>query len=168
MYDGFVIGGGASRVMRDGTLADFASMPFWLQLVGTGLTTTWSTHLGAVLVQARWPAIPGINIYGHTLLKEFEMAGGHMKVPTGPGLGVEVDWEAVEGFGVDPDYVKPQPREIHIIHWPDGRQSAYKDGGYRADFLAGKLHGFLPGVRLERQLDDGSAGFDQRWQKLFG
>ena len=54
------------------------------------------------------------------------------------------------------------------FHWPDGRQSAYKDGGYRADFLAGKLPGFLPGVRLERQLDDGSAGFDQRWQKLFG
>jgi L-alanine-DL-glutamate epimerase-like enolase superfamily enzyme len=166
--DGFVIGGGASRVLRDGTLAGHAKMPFWLQLVGTGITTMWSVHLGAVLAQARWPAIPGVNIYSHTLLKEFAISGGHARVPDGPGLGIEVDWDAVEGFRVDPDYQKPQPREIHTIFWPDGRQTYYKNGGYRADFLAGKLPVFLPGIRLERRLDDGSDGFDQAWAERFG
>jgi L-alanine-DL-glutamate epimerase-like enolase superfamily enzyme len=166
--DGFVISGGASRVMSDGTLAHHAKMPFWLQLVGTGLTTTWSVHLGAVLSQARWPAIPGINIYSHTLLKEFTISGGHAQVPQKPGLGADVDWEAVESFRVDPDYVKPQPREIHTIFWPDGRQTFHRDGGYRADFLAGKLPAFLPGIRLERRLDDGSDEFDRAWTEHFG
>lgn len=166
--DGFVIGGGASRVLRDGTLAHHAKMPFWLQLVGTGLTTMWSVHLGAVLSHARWPAIPGINIYSHTLLKEFEISGGHATVPDAPGLGVEVDWDAVEGFRVDPDYKKPQPREIHTIFWPDGRQTTYRDGSYREEFLAGKLPVFLPGIRLERRLDDGSDDFDNSWTELFG
>ena len=117
---------------------------------------------------ARWPAIPGVNIYSHTLLKEFAISGGHTRVPDGPGLGVEVDWDAVEGFRVDPDYRKPQPREIHTIFWPDGRQTQYKDGGYRADFLAGKLPVFLPGIRLERRLDDGSDEFDLTWTERFG
>ena len=166
--DGFVIGGGASKVLSDGTLAHHAKMPFWLQLVGTGLTTMWSVHLGAVLSQARWPAIPGVNIYSHTLLKEFTISGGHAQVPDAPGLGVEIDWDVVEGFRVDPDYEKPQSREIHTIFWPDGRQTHYKDGGYRADFVAGKLPVFLPGVRLQRQLDDGSDAFDSSWIGLFG
>ncbi len=37
--DGFVIGGGASALMRQTTLSAAANKPFWLQLVGTGLTT---------------------------------------------------------------------------------------------------------------------------------
>ena len=62
-------------------------MPFWLQMVGTGLTTTFAVHLGAVLKEARWPAIPCINIYSHTLLKEFDVEGGHIAVPQAPGWG---------------------------------------------------------------------------------
>jgi hypothetical protein len=109
-----------------------------------------------------------VNIYSHTLLKEFTISGGHAQVPDAPGLGVEIDWDVVEGFRVDSDYEKPQPREIHTIFWPDGRQTHYKDGGYRADFVAGKLPVFLPGVRLQRQLDDGSDAFDSSWTGLFG
>ena len=164
--DGFVIGGGARRVMSDGTLAEHAKMPFWLQMVGTGLTTIFGVQLGAVLSHARWPAIPCLNIYSHTLLKEFEIRGGHVAVPEGPGLGVEVDWEAVDGFRVDGDFDKAGVRQIHTIHWPDGRQSHYTDGSYRDQFLAAKLPGFLPGVRLERRLDDGSEEFDRLHREL--
>ena len=38
-----------SEVVRQGALSAEAQMPFWLQLVGNGLTTTWAAHLGAVL-----------------------------------------------------------------------------------------------------------------------
>ena len=166
--DGFVIGGGASQVMSHGTLAAHAGMPFWLQMVGTGLTTMFSVHLGAVLAQARWPAIPCINIYSHTLLKEFSVEGGHVAVPDGPGLGVEVDWDVVEGFRVDPDYRKADPRQIHTIHWPDGRRTRYPGGGYRGDFTAGRLPPFLPGISLDYRLDDGSEEFNREYRDLFG
>ena len=85
--DGFVIGGGVSRVLSDGNLAARAQMPFWLQMVGTGLTATFAAHLGAVLKQARWPAIPCVNIYSHVLVQEFAVEGGHLRVPEAPGLG---------------------------------------------------------------------------------
>ena len=166
--DGFVIGGGVKRVLDEGTLAAQAKMPFWLQMVGTGLTTTFAVHLGAVLKEARWPAIPCINIYSHTLLKEFDVEGGHIAVPQAPGLGVELDWDAVERFRVEGDFKKEPVRQIHEIHWPEGRTTHYSSGSYRADFLAGKLTGFVPNIRLEVRLDDGSAEFNRAYEALFG
>ena len=165
--DGFVIGGGVNRTLKDGILAERAQMPFWLQMVGTGLTTMFSVHLGAVLESARWPAIPCINIFSHNLLTEFRVEGGQVNVPETPGLGVELDWDAIERFRVEPDFKKPVARQIHTILWPDGRQTHYPDGGYRAIFLAGKLPPFLPGVSLERRLDDGSEAFDREYRGLF-
>src|SRR5690606_4667944 len=46
--DGFVIGGGLSRILYNGRAAAMANMPFFLQMVGTGLTATLALHLGAV------------------------------------------------------------------------------------------------------------------------
>lgn len=166
--DGFVLSGGVRRVLEDGILCAQARMPCWLQLVGTGLTTLFAVHLAAVLEAARWPAISCINIYSHPLLKEFKVEGGMVAVPEAPGLGVELDWEAVERFRVAPDFAKKPRRQIHAIHWPDGRTSWYPNGAYRADFLAGRLSGFLPGISLEVRMDDGSAAFDQEYRERFG
>ena len=165
--DGFVIGGGAGKVLRDGGLAAQANMPFWLQLVGTGLTTMFSVHLGAVLSHARWPAIPCINIWTHPLIKDFKVESGHVKVPDGPGLGVELDWDVVEGYTVDLGFKLPQKRQIHTIRWPDGKQTNYPDAGYRQEFLAGKRVGFLPGISLDHRMDDGTEAFDRDYQTLF-
>ena len=166
--DGFVISGGANRVKKQGTLAEHADMPFWLQLVGTGLTTLWGVHLGAVLPMARWPAIPCINIFSHPLIKNFKVSGGCIQVPDAPGLGIELDGDAVETYRVDADFKMKEKRQIHTICWPDGRRTQYANGKYRDDFLSGKLLGFLPGIRLERKLDDGSADFDREYTALFG
>ena len=166
--DGFVIGGGASRVMKDGILAEKAQMPFWLQMVGTGLTTTFSLHLGSVLAQARWPAIPCVNIYSHPVTKRFTVEGGLARVPEEPGLGVELDNDAVERYRVEPDFTKPEIRQIHTIRWPDGRQTHYPGGSYRQLFLDGKIPGFLPGIYLDARLDDGSDEFDREHRELFG
>ena len=68
--DGYVLCAGESAVMRQGMLSAEARMPFWLQLVGNGLTTAWAAHLGAVLTHATWPAITCINLFTHQLLEE--------------------------------------------------------------------------------------------------
>ena len=166
--DGFVISGGANQVKKQGVLAEHADMPFWLQLVGTGLTAMFSVHQGAVLSQARWPAIPCINIYSHPLVRDLQVKGGHIEVPQEPGLGIELDPDAVERFRVDPDFQKPVQRQIHTLLWPDGRKSHYATGAYRDQFLAGKLPGFLPGVSLDARLDDGSDEFDREYREHFG
>ena len=105
--DGYVIGGGKSTVMRQGLLSAEAEMPFWLQLVGNGLTTTWAAHLGAVLTHASWPAITCVNLYSHHLLqKPVEVNNGSQKVPDAPGLGVEVNEDAVEKYRVSPEELR--------------------------------------------------------------
>ena len=51
--DGFVLCAGAHSLLKQATVCEEANKPFWLQLVGTGITTTWAAHLGAVCAQAR-------------------------------------------------------------------------------------------------------------------
>jgi L-alanine-DL-glutamate epimerase-like enolase superfamily enzyme len=166
--DGFVISGGANQVKSQAALAEHANMPFWLQLVGTGLTTMWSVHLGAVLKTARWPYIPCINIYEHPLIDTFTIVGGNVPVPESPGLGVALDEDTIARYRVEPDFVKPVIRQIHTINWPAGHTTNYPDGSYREDFLQGRLPGFLPGISLDRRLDDGSNDFDREYTELFG
>lgn len=97
--DGFVVTGGAKSVMRQATVCSEANKPFWLQLVGTGITTAWTLHLGAVLSHAQWSAITCLNIYDDDLLTEpLQIQGGFARLPEGQGLGVTVDEEALERY----------------------------------------------------------------------
>jgi L-alanine-DL-glutamate epimerase-like enolase superfamily enzyme len=167
--DGFVVCAGKSRVMKEGTLAAEAQMPFWLQLVGNGLMTTWAAHLGAVLTHATWPTITCVNLFSHQLLKTpIDVIGGYHQVPDGPGLGVEVDEEAVERFRV-PDvqirpfadegklYERPKPRLLNTIVYPGGSCVHMTSTGQGYGYF-GNGHGpaQVEGVRLEVTPDDGS------------
>lgn len=172
--DGYVIGGGKSAVVHQGTLSAEANLPFWLQLVGNGLTTTWAAHLGAILTHANWPTISCINLYSHHLLKkEIEVIGGYQKVPEAPGLGVEVDEEAVEKHRVPQEklnefvktgqvYTLPKPELINTLVYPDGTciHMADLDLGY---FNAGNGPAHGEGARTEAWFNDGS----KAWADLF-
>ena len=174
--DGYVLCAGKSQLVRQAALSAEARLPFWLQLVGNGLTTTWAAHLGAVFSHATWPAITCFNLYSHPLLKKkIEVVGGFHKVPDGPGLGVEVDEEAVEKFRVPEKklrkfrekgelYDHPRPRIIQTVVYPDGscvHMAATRHGyGY---FVSGGGPVYAEGVRSEIRPDDGS----REWARLF-
>ena len=172
--DGYVICAGKSQVMRQGTLSAEAEMPFWLQLVGNGLTTTWAAHLGAVLTHATWPTISCVNLYSHQLLKKkIKVVGGYHRVPDGPGLGVEVDEKAIAKYRVPPRtlkklngaiYDRPKPRIINTVVYQDGScvHMAASNQGY-GYFGSGHGPAQAEGTRLETWADDGS----KEWQKLF-
>ena len=86
--DGWVLNQGAARNVHQAALANEANMPLWLQLVGTGITTAFTAHLGAVLRAAQWPAITCLNTYRDDLTCEpLEIRRGHMRVPEAPGPG---------------------------------------------------------------------------------
>lgn len=167
---GFVIGGGKSQVMREGQLSAAADMPFWLQIVGNGLTTTWAGHLGSVLTHATWPAITCINLYSDPLLtRPIQVAEGCHTIPDGPGLGVEVNEEAIERFRVpaekldaDGYAVHPVPRILKSAVYPDG-SCIHMAGDGLSYFNAGNGHAQVEGARLELTFDDGS----KEWAALF-
>ncbi len=170
--DGFVVCGGVSQVLHEAHVIAQANKVFWLQLVGTGLTATLSLHLAAVCSHARWPAVNCHNLYEHTLLKRtskmdpLRVHGGYAQVPAGPGLGVEVDWDAVERFRIQPIAKPyPYPNLLMRLAWPSGAVDYYAHGlQYWDDFLSGRRPVFSPGVRLEIVPDDGSA----EWRRLYG
>ena len=172
--DGFVINGGAHKVLQDGAQAAGAAMPFWLQLVGNGLTTTWAAHLGGVLSHATWPTISCVNLYtDHLLADPIRVQGGYQPVPNGPGLGVTVNEEAVAQYRVADDklatvaegqtYAHPTPRLINTIHYPDGSRV------HVAQLGTTSVHhgpGWSAGVHVVTREDDASADFADLYNRV--
>ncbi len=163
--DGFVVGGGVSAVLQHGLLASAFRKPFWLQLVGTGLTTVLSAHLGAVLPYAQWPAISCLNIYSDDLLVDpLTIQGGYLRVPDGPGLGIEIDEAALGRLRMSPPHWVDYPRQILSVVWPGGRVMHYTSMDQCwADFRAGNQPAQERGVQLEMHPDDGSPA----WADLY-
>jgi len=134
-------------------------------MVGTGITTAWMLHWGAVLSWATWPAISCWEIYTDDLITErLDISAGYGRVPEAPGLGVDLDEEALARYTVPHDYCPAPPRNLYRVIWPNGAQVTYRVGkeGAWDDFTAGNQPAFTPGVRLEIIPDDGS----KEWQDL--
>ncbi len=167
--DGFVISGGASRVMRQAHVAAMADMPFWLQLVGTGITAAWSLHLGAVTSHSTWPAVNCHQLYTHQMLtKPIELKDGFAAVPTGAGLGYEIDWDAVKRFRVDKPERRPDPPRLVEAIWPDGKRMYFNHlGGVNFVLNAAMKPDIVPfyerGVATRLLPDDGTA----KWRDLY-
>ncbi len=158
--DGWILGGGVSRIMRDGAAAAAVNMPFFLQMVGAAPTTALSLHLSAVLEQAQWPTITCHELYEHSLLKErLPVVDGHARVPEEPGLGIELDEEALEKYRVE-EADHTLPRRLTCVVRPGGTRVYFANSGQKWDFF-GK--GNRPvddwGCRTELLDDDGSREF---------
>lgn len=166
--DGFVVGAGAAACLHQGAQAAAANMPLWLQLVGTGITTAFAMHLGAVLPAARWPAISCLNTYAYDLLTEpLSVEHGYVPVPQAPGLGVTVDEDLIHRLRRPDASPLELPRTIYTVRWADGRTADYVDRDvYEPDFLAGNQPVFERGVTLTTTEDDGSVAFDHRFRSI--
>jgi len=175
--DGFVAGGMVGQVRKQDALAAAFNRPFWLQLVGAGLTTAFAVHLGSVLSHAHLPYITCCELWKKDLLKKrLEVKDGYIQVPDGPGLGVEVNEKTVEQYRVDED--EPTPKAVYRskkrilrVVWPAGpgtkRVWEFTDEGeYQKEFYNGSIPGFQTGVHLEVEEDDGSAAFDKEHARI--
>ena len=164
--DGWILGGGVSQIMREGSTAASVNMPFFLQMVGAAPTTALSLHISAVLTQAQWPTITCHELYEHSLLKErMPVIDGHARVPEGPGLGIELDEEALEKYRVDsPDHSLPK-RLTKVIR-PSGTCIYFANSGQKWEYF-GK--GNRPvdewGCKTELLDDDGSSDFTNLYER---
>ncbi len=164
--DGFVVNGGASQLLHEAHNIAQANKVFWYQLTGSDITAVWSIHFAAVSTHARWPAVCCQNLYEHSLLKQpLQVKGGLAAIPTAPGLGVEINWEMVERFRIEP-IAKPYPYPNLLIRvsWPSGAEDYYAHGlQYWEDFHNGRRPIFAPGVNMEVIPDDGSKSWQQEY-----
>lgn len=160
--DGWVVGGGVSSITNQGSTAAALNMPIFLQMVGAGTTTALSLHLSAVLVQAQWPTINCHELYEHNLLKaRIHVVGGHARVPEEPGLGVEMDEDAIETYRVDKaDHALP--RRMIKVNRPSGLNVYFANTKQKWVFFG---NGNMPvdewGSSTEYLDDDGSKSFEE-------
>ena len=168
MADGFVVCAGASAIRSQSAITNAANKPFWLQLVGTGITTTWAAHLGAVCPEAKWPAITCMNIWKEQLITpKIELRGGFHAVPVKSGLGVELNERLVKRYTVDYDWVDA-PRHVYRYSRASGEVTYF--GCNKQN-----LHGIYPraampvseaGSQCVPVEDDGSKAFAKIWEAV--
>ncbi len=162
--EGFVVGGGASRVSAAGRFCEQVEMPFWLQLVGAGLTAAYSLHFGGVLKQARWPAVNCHQLFEQDLLtRPVAVVDGSAAVPDAPGIGYEVNRDLVEKLQVPRPKARPEPERLIQTTWADGsRMYTASDG--TVNFMlnaanAGKYPFYKKGADTRLVPNDGSAAW---------
>ncbi len=160
-HDGYVVSGGVMSVLEQATVASASNRAFWLQLVGTGITTAYALQLGAVLPGASWPAVTCMNIYADDLLTTpIPVSGGYATVSDEPGLGVTVDESALSALAMQPPYAVGWPELTLSVSWPGDRVRHYTGiDQLWVDAQAGNIPVQEPGARLEIRLDDGSEEF---------
>ncbi|MEV4894906.1 mandelate racemase/muconate lactonizing enzyme family protein [Nonomuraea sp. NPDC055795] len=161
--DGFVLClAGVSGLIAQGQHAAAFQKNCWLQVVGAGLTTAFTLHLGGVLTHARWPAVTCLNVYADDLIEDpIEIRGGYARIPGGPGLGVTVDEAALEKYRMAAPYTVEYPRRLLTFDLGDGRARHYATITQLFDEC--RYIGTMPvqprGARLVVTGDDGSATF---------
>lgn len=164
--DGFVVDGGAGALRDTAAVAAVAERPFWLQLVGTGITAAFSVHCGGAFAQAAWPAIDCHQVYEHDLLVDsLPVADGYTPVPDEPGLGYEVDMDAVERFRCEKPDERPNPPRLVESDWADGPTVYCAEG--QVNFMIRRARDeempyFERGVETRLVPDDDS----EAWQDL--
>ena len=166
MCDGYVVSGGATKIIRANGFCADANKIFWLQLVGTAWTTAMAAHLGAVCTHAQWPAVTCMNMYTDVLAKKpLEIKGGYVRVPDGPGVGLEFNEAALRYRVSSPK--RENARAIYAIVRESGDRvwysGEYGNYGYWGQSWAGNVPMFERGVKLETHLDDGS----KEWADLY-
>jgi len=104
MNDSFIIAypdSRAANAIREHQISEAAGLPVWIQIVGLGITDAYVAHLGAVMKNATMAAITLSSLRERDIIQNpFEMENGYTKVPETPGLGVELDEEALEKYRV--------------------------------------------------------------------
>ncbi len=143
-----------------------ANTPILLQYVGTGITTAFACHLGAVMPTATLPGVTASHSYEDDLITEaHKVQRGFIQVPEGPGLGVVLDEDAVKRYTqtLEPKW----PRHISIVSLPGGIKHYYRNLQQAERLMKqGVDESYAPGVRLDEWEDDGSDEFDSLFKQL--
>ena len=166
--DGFIVGRGARTALKQSAVCEMAEKPFWLQLVGTSITAAWSLHFGGVCANATWPAVNCHQLFTHAMLTEpIVVKEGFAAVPDSPGLGYELDHDAIQKFKIAKPPTRPEPKRMIETTWPDGRRMYIANDGTVNFMLRLGQQGKIPyverGVDSRLYPNDGS----QKWADLY-
>ncbi len=162
--DVYMIGGGIGRTLISGFAYARANMQVLIQQSGNTLMKALTLHQAAVLPTASVHTITLDDQYDEDITTEkIPVIGGSSPVPEKPGLGVDVDEDAL-ARAAERQPIQTPPF-IGVLHLPGGCR-AYSLGNPNVQRLTGVEEGGVPGIRYEYWEDDGSARYRQTRERL--
>jgi L-alanine-DL-glutamate epimerase-like enolase superfamily enzyme len=172
LADGYILGHApVGMALRRAGLFEAANVPFALQNVGGNITRALVLHLAASFEMATLHHCTDTFQWAEDVVSpQFQAVAGTIEVPQGPGLGVQLDREALERLkaAVPP----PLPRalvRVRITGGPTvyGQPPRSRRDGLRIGekFTPGLGEGYDHRADLDFVHDDGSAAFARLWER---
>ena len=155
---------GIGRAMSQGYAYAAANKQVIIQQTGNTLMKALTLHQAAVLPTATAHTVTADDQYEEDITTtRIPVVEGSSRVPQTPGLGVEVDEEALQrAAGRDP---LPRPEFVGVTRLPGGA-TLYTLGDPDLSRLTGFEEGAQPGIRFERWVADGSAAYGSTLERL--
>ncbi len=161
--DAYMVGeGGFGSTLARGFACGLANLSTVIQLTGGTLTKAMAMHMGAVLPMVMHSTNLDDQYDEDVTVARIEVAEGSSPVPSAPGLGVEVDEAALAKLAAnEPMEV---PRHLGVLHMPGGTR-IYTQSFPNVSKVTGFPEGNVRGIRLEVWNEDGSAEFEQMYER---
>jgi L-alanine-DL-glutamate epimerase-like enolase superfamily enzyme len=164
--DAYMSGGQIGATLQRGAAFSAANIPLLLQLTGGTLTKALALHLAAV--------IPACTIHSVNLDEQYEddittsripVVEGSSPVPDAPGLGYEVDDDALARLASNPP--TPVPQHVAVLRLRDGHTIYYPSlTAVNVHKMTGKEEGTIRGLHLDLWDNDGSAEFARIYDRV--
>ena len=165
LADAYMVGeSGLGDSLIRGFACGKANIQTIIQLTGGTLTKALAMHMAAVLPTMTGHSINLDDQYEEDIVRErIPVIEGYSPVPEGPGLGIEVDEDALARVASN----KPLeiPTHVGVLHLPGGHK-LYTPSFASVSRLTGREEGTIRGLKQELWEDDGSSEFARVYEKV--
>lgn len=164
--DGYMSGGQIGPTLGFGAALSGANVPLLLQLTGGTLTKALAIHLAAVIPACTLHTVNLDDQYEEDVTVErIPVAAGTSPVPEAPGLGIEVDEDALARLSQTQP--TPVPRHMAVVHLPDGHTITYPSlTEINVHRFTGREEGTIRGISMRLWDDDHSPEFERTYERV--
>jgi len=162
--DIYMLDSGVGNTLATGLALGRANIQTIIQLTGGTLTKALALHMAAVLPTHTAHTINLDDQYEEDITTErIPVIEGASPVPESPGLGLEVDEDALARVAAN----KPieRPKHVGILHMPGGH-TFYGRSYISPSGLTGREEGTIRGLKSELWEDDGSNEFARIYERV--
>ncbi|MCZ6676530.1 MAG: hypothetical protein O7E52_04695 [Candidatus Poribacteria bacterium] len=162
--DIYMIGGTIGDTLATGFALGKANIQTILQFEGGTLGKAMALHMAAVLPTHTAHSINLDDQYEEDITTErIPVIEGSSPVPEGPGLGFEVDEDALARVAANK--LTEPPKHVGILHMPGGHKF-YGRSYVSPSGVTGREEGTIRGIRSELWEDDGSDEFARIYERV--
>ena len=163
--DIYMLESGVGNTLTTGFAFGKGNIQTLIQLTGGTLTKAFALHMAAVLPTHTAHTINLDDQYAENedVAPLIPVISGSSAVPKGPGLGIDVNEDALARLAANQP-IEP-PKHVGVLHMPNGH-TFYGRSYISPTDLTGREEGTIRGIKSELWLDDDTQEFDHVYQRV--